>query len=220
MTKTDVSTGTETSTGMQLGKALLLSIAGLFLLGVAAGVVAALIAKGALPPTPKLWVLILPVLCLPLALWCLRRGWQMAAPAADASNYERRYRKMWLWVMLLGMPIGMGLSLPIVREGKPNLNPLTNAPIPPELAILIVIAGVAMLSAAILIYHRTIDEQEERGYLWGSQIAYYFLSLALPTWWILQRGGLVPALTVGLAIALLLFSFVIQAAIWAWFKFR
>lgn len=54
----------------------------------------------------------------------------------------------------------------------------------------------------------------------GSQLAYYFLAAAIPIYWLLFRGGLVPALTAGGAMILLLASLAVQAAVWAWFKFR
>ena len=210
----------EAPAARRLPVALVLTIVGLFLVGVGAGVVAAFAVKG-LPSADKAWLYALPLLAFPIGLLALRKAWRLAAPPADASAYERRYWRMWMGVMALGAPVGALFALPLPgREGIDRFNPLTITSLPPAWAMALTLLMLAMFIAAIVLYHRTIDEQEERGYLWGSQVAYYFLTLFFPAWWVLERGQWLPALTLGIALGAVLFSFIIQAAVWAWFKFR
>jgi hypothetical protein len=197
----------------------------MFLLGVAAGVIVVAIAKAGLP-THKLWLLGIPLVAGPLGLLSLRKALRLAAPPGDASGFEKRYWKMWLVMILMGAPLGMVLAIPSLPQTGEKLSadlflrPFANGPLSPALAAVLALGGLALCTVAFVIYHRTVDEQEEHGYLWGSQIAFYFLAVAIPMWWVLQRGGIVPALTIGIAMALVLVSFVIQAAVWGWFKFR
>lgn len=204
----------------RLPLAFLLTTVGLFLVGVGAGVITAIVVKGA-PSAGKEWLYAVPLVSLILGAFALRKAWHFAAPPADSSAYERRYWRMWMWVAALGVPIGALFVIPLQdREGIDRFNPFTMSALDPTWSLLLTAVMLAMLIAAIIIYHRTIDEQEEQGYLWGSQIAYYFLSLFFPAWWVLERGDWLPPLTLGAAIGAVLVSFVLQAAVWAWFKFR
>ena len=93
-------------------------------------------------------------------------------------------------------------------------------PVRLAIAVLLAILVTGTFAASVWLYHRAIDDHEERAYLWGSQVAYYFLILALPAWWLLERGGIVPAITTGVAFLAILVSFLVQGAVWAWLKFR
>ena len=137
------------------------------------------------------------------------------------SGFDRRYWKMWAVIAALGMPVGIGIALlGLSDQGDGFSLVLSNSPIAPLTAIVgSLLIGVLLVVSAI-IYHRTIDDHEERAYLWGSTVAFYFLALTFPLHWLLQRGGLIPALTIGMALLLILFSCIIQAIVWALFKFR
>lgn len=198
--------------------AILLGVAGLFLLGLAAGVVGAMIAKGHLPS--RLWVAGLPLVAAPLGALSVYAAWRLAAPPKSASGYEKRYWRTWLIVTALGVPVGMVLAMTTLDGDAGNFNPFASTPIDRPVAILLAILVTGTLAAAVGLYHRTIDDHEERAYLWGSQIAYYFLILAFPAWWLLERGGIVGPITTTVAFVAILISFLVQGAIWAWLKFR
>lgn len=198
--------------------AILLSVAGLFLLGLATGVIASMIMKGHLPS--RWWVMALPLLAGPLGAGALWASWRLADPPKSASGYEKRYWRMWMLMMAFGIPVGAVLAFSTPVDDLASLNPFTSAPIAAPLAILLALLVTGFFAAAMWLYHRTVDDHEERAYLWGSQIAYYFLIMALPAWWLLERGGIVGPITASVAFAAILISFLVQGAVWAWLKFR
>ena len=198
--------------------AILLSITGLFLLGLAAGVIAAMITKGHLPS--RLWVVALPVIGAPLGALSLWASWRLAAPPQSASGYEQRYWRMWMLVTALGIPVGAALAFSTRSGDLKSFNPFGTEPIEAPIAILLALLVTGFFAAAVWLYHRTIDDHEERAYLWGSQLAYYFLVLALPAWWLLERGGIVGPVTALVALVAILVSFLVQGVVWAWLKFR
>ena len=198
--------------------AILLSIAGLFLAGIAAGVVAGAISVGHLPK--RMWVLAIPFLAAPAAFVLLKAAWRLTVPPQSASGYEKRYWRMWMVVTALGIPVGAALAFSTRSDDLASLNPFRTEPIAAPIAILLAVLATGFFAAAVALYHRTIDDHEERAYLWGSQLAYYFLVLALPAWWLLERGGIVGPVTATVALIAILISFLVQAIVWAWLKFR
>ena len=198
--------------------AIVLGTVGMFLVGLAVGVVAAMIAKGHLPS--RLWVAGLPVIAAPLGAWSLYAAWRLAAPPTTASGYEKRYWRTWLVVTALGVPVGMVLAMSSRRNGVDSINPFTSDPISAPIAVLLAVLVTGFFALAVGLYHRTIDDHEERAYLWGSQLAYYFLVLAFPAWWLLERGGIVAPISTVVALWAILVSFLVQGAVWAWLKFR
>lgn len=198
--------------------AILLGTLGLFLIGLTAGIAAASIEQGHLPS--RLWVLGLAILAVPLGLIALRVAWQLLLPPASASGYERRYWRMLVGVGALGVPIGMVAVITSKDKGFGALNPFVSSALSPGVAITLASLSAIAFIVAVALYHRAIDDHEQQAYLWGSQVAYYFLIVAFPVWWFLQRGGLIPAMNVGTVIVALLLSFIVQAAVWAWLKYR
>lgn len=198
--------------------ALLLATVGLFLLGMAVGVVAAMIEKGQMPS--RLWVAALPFVAAPLGALGVYGAWRLAAPPATASGYEKRYWRTWLIVMALGVPVGIVFAMTTLSPEAGSFNPFAASPIAKPIAVLLAILVTGTFAVAVTLYHRAIDDHEERAYLWGSQIAYYFLILALPAWWLLERGGIVPPIDTAVAFWAILMSFLVQGAVWAWLKFR
>jgi hypothetical protein len=198
--------------------AIVLGTLGMFLIGLAVGVVAAMISKGHLPS--RLWVTALPIVAAPLGALSIYAAWRLAAPPATASGYEKRYWRTWLVVTALGVPVGMVLAMSSRRNGVDSINPFTSDPISPPIAVLLAVLVTGFFALAVGLYHRTIDDHEERAYLWGSQLAYYFLVLAVPAWWLLERGGIVEPISTTTAFIAILVSFLVQGAIWAWLKFR
>lgn len=196
--------------------AALLSMLGLFLAAMTIGIIVAFVEKG-WPSRP--WVLAIPLVAVPLAFVLLKSAWRLAFPPGS-SGYERRYWNAWLLIVLIAAPIGVLSSLLMIRSGMAPADVFSAAPIPvgvaATLAALITIVGIA----ALILYHRAVDDHEERAYLWGSQLAYYFLVVAFPAWWLLERGGVVPPIDTAIAFVAILLSFVVQAAVWAWLKFR
>lgn len=198
----------------------------LFLFGFLVGYGVAIIKRGG-PSNPIEAAIALPLAALAmvgclLLLAALRRGQPAATP------YERRYNRVILTLGAIGGLAGMGWAmLNLGRADEPenfNMTWLVDtagfAPLSPAIAIGAVLFLVVSLSAAFAWYHRIIDDHEERGVLWGSTIGYYFMLLAVPCWLLLAAGGLLPTMTGAIALALVLASTVVQAAVWAWLKYR
>ena len=67
-----------------------------------------------------------------------------------------------------------------------------------------------------ILYHKGMDEQEERAYLIANTASWYFLLAAVPIWWLFSRAGIAPQID-GLDIATA--ALTINIAVWAWKKF-
>lgn len=182
----------------------------------------AAIDHGHLPRKPLGWAVLAGAILLSYGLYRLIRWLLHPSLTAAMTPYSRRYSKMMLVIMLLSAPLGAALALMALRGNPSGMAQriFIDGPLPAAGAVALAGVLLVIMSAAVILYHRAIDDHEERAYLWGSQLAYYFLAAAIPIYWLLFRGGLVPALTAGGAMLLLLASFVVQAAVWAWFKFR
>lgn len=197
----------------------------LFLFGFLVGYVVSIIRRGG-PSHPTEVAIVLPlaavalVACL-LLFAALRNGRPAETP------YERRYNRAILAMGAIGGVSGMGWAMwQMSKEPEPDgsvfrwmLDPAAFATLSPAVAIFVVVLLVVALGGAFTWYHRIIDDHEERGVLWGSTIGYYFLIFAVPCWLLLAAGGLLPAMTGVTALALVLASTVVQAAVWAWLKY-
>ena len=198
----------------------------LFLVGFFIGFAVATVEKGR-PPQEALSYLALVGAaagltgCI-LLINALRHGQPPQTP------YERRYNRVILTVGGIGGIIGLTLAL--AKLGGPDepehlsldwiLDPSAFQSLSPIVAIGATVMLLAVLGGSFTWYHRIIDDHEERGVLWGSTIGYYFMLFAVPSWLLLAAGGLLPAMTGLIALALVLFSTFVQAAVWAWLKYR
>ncbi len=73
------------------------------------------------------------------------------------------------------------------------------------------------MAIGIPLFHRAVDDHEERALLWSGLAAWYAFAFAAPVWWLLHRADLVPPVD-----AMLLFagSTIVNVIVWLWFKFR
>jgi preprotein translocase subunit SecY len=188
-------------------------LACVFAIGVVAGVSKAVIEHGVLKPR-SLAVLALAIGGAALSLWI---GWQLSAywRRPGQSRYERRYTRMIAMLVLLGLPIGM-----LLRLTTPTADFFSNAPLAPAVAAASALLLVVLLATTLVLYHRAIDDHEQQAYLWANSLAFYFLVLALPSAWLLARGGWIDPLGIGSALIILVAAMVINAVVWSWLKFR
>lgn len=168
---------------------------------------------------PSLWIALTIILLLIAAFarstWLLVRSWR----SPPQSPYERRYRRMWMIIAALGVPFGFLLAM-MVDSGPAAAEILSNSPITPFAAIACAAGILIVTIVSMLLYHRVVDDHEERALLWANSGAYYALTVALPAAWLLARGGILPPVGMGTAVLLLLGSFVVQYAVWLWLKYR
>jgi hypothetical protein len=197
------------------------TIVAFLMIGMVAGVGYAVYEDGELPTKPAVYVIFAAIVAVTAVV-----GWTLAKlvrslSSQPMSNFDRRYWKMWAGVFGLSLVIGVIVAAVGLNSQASGLSlMLSNAPIAPMTAVIVAIALTILLALAAIYYHRTVDDHEERAYLWGSTLAFYFLIVVFPLHWLLARGGLVPSLTIGIALLIVLASTVLQAIVWAIIKFR
>lgn len=204
--------------------AIAILFAGLFLIfvgGAIAGFTAALLERDG-PVRPLAWVALAAFIAsfamLGTLLWQLVRSWKKSGMSA----YDRRYFRMWAIVLALGAPIGVGFAMmeDFADPASWGDQVISNGPIAPGLAIGFAAFAIILFAVATVLYHRTIDDHEERAYLWASTLSFYFIAAALPVAWLLARGGLIEPIGAATAFIILFLSILIQTLAWMWFKFR
>ena len=203
--------------GSNLGRVLLglaIGLGAIFALGFTAGVTAVTFEKGA-----SLARLALILLGATITYLAVRQTIRLFAfmKKDGLSAYERRYQRMWVVLMALGVPFGIMLS--VTTNGFASsagfMDPLTTSQ-----AMIMVGLLAAIVVVGAIVFHRTVDDHEEQAKLWGSLIAYYFMVIFIGCWWLLQRAALVPDLTIGTALVGLILSTFVQGGVWLIVKYR
>ena len=199
---------------------LLLGLVTILAMGALAGFTTAMIEDGGAPRPRLLLVFVAMLLALGGSGWLC---WRLAAPwrGPDQSAFDRRYVRMWVVLMALGLPIGLAVGI-IDHSGSAGSVPtlFSNEPIAPGIAWVGALTLLLLLALSAVYYHRTIDDHEERAYLWGSTGAFYFVAAAMPVAWLLARAAIIAPVGIGIAMMILLAAFCVQSIIWAWIKFR
>ncbi len=208
-------------TGTRTVMVVVAFIVGVFAVGMVGGFGYAVIEDGKIPTRPIVWLIFAAMVGLVAFIgWVLLSLFRSIYPG-QMSNFDRRYWRMWKVVCALCGVLGIGLGAFWQTDQRGGFSMLaSNAPILPATAILASIGAAILLIASLVIYFRAIDDHEARAYLWGSNVAFHFLALAFPLYWLLARGGLVPTLTIGIALSIVLVSCIVQGVVWALFKFR
>lgn len=191
-----------------------------FVVGFWVGFGASAVEHGRLPRKPLGYVVIVVAAVSTIGVAQLLRGLFKGGIFEGMTGFDRRYWKMWLMIGLLGVPVGFGMVMIGVIDRPAGLLNLALENLSPGGAVAATLGFLILMGLAAWLYHRAIDDHEERAYLWGSQIAYYFVALALPALWLLSRGGIVSPPSFADAFVIVLASFLVQGAVWAWFKFR
>lgn len=166
------------------------SLGGLFAIGVVVGLLAGHAERGG-PLDARLIGLIAAAALL--ALGCAYAGYRaLRGIAAEdpGTSRERRGRIVFLSCFALGVAMGIALTL----GGESPLAGFSDAPISPVLAVVLAAITVILLPLVCLYWHRRVaDEQEKAAYGAGVLLAIYAYWIGAPAWWLLWRGGLVPA---------------------------
>lgn len=103
-----------------------------------------------------------------------------------------------------------------LRSGNPDL--FSDGPIAPAVAIGVSLAFGILAPLSSWYWHaRVIDEQEDAAYRSGALFAIYAFWFVAPVWWLLWRGGMLPAPD---GIALYLMTTSIALIVWFWKKYR
>ena len=111
------------------------------------------------------------------------------ASHAPIGPKTRRWRRAFLIAALLGVVIGVLLSL---SAGQAGLGALGNGPLPPAAALAVVVLYIVFTPFTTYLAHRNADEFERAASGRGALVGIYAYALIAPSWWILERGGLAP----------------------------
>ena len=137
-------------------------------------------------------------------------------PKRPMSPRRKRY---WIALGLAGVFGGvLGAWMQIAQGSASTMDfaMLSNASLPPNFAIGASIIWVVGMIVSLTLYHRSVDDHEERAYLWAGTAAWYTITLAAPTWWVLHRASLAPAPDLMLVFAV---SLVVNLLVWIWLKY-
>lgn len=132
------------------------------------------------------------------------------------SPRRRRYWSALGLSAIVGGVIGGWMQLDQAQSGGVIIF-LGSGPLSAGFAIGASIFWVLGLIIGLAIYHRSIDDHEQRAWLWAGLVGWYAFIFPAPVWWVLHRAALAPPVD---AMLLFLFSMVANAIVYLWLKFR
>jgi len=192
---------------------VVISLGAVMLAGVFAGYQDAAAEAGRTPPAPWVGPLIAAAVGLGgLALYFRRHaGWFRAL-----SPRQRRY---WSALGLSGIIGGIigGWMVLDQETGRGAADLFGSGALSPNFAVGASLLWAGGLAAGMILYHRAIDDHEERAWLWAGLAGWYAFIFPAPIWWALHRAALVPPVDV---MPLFLFSLLVNGAVYLWLKFR
>lgn len=192
-----------------------LSLAMIFLLGVAAGAVAAHLDDGGGFSLRVTGLIAAVLLLIAGCAWLLRRDIRGALPADPLTPKERLNRNILVACGLLGGVIGVALAVASPDIAEHGV--FSNAPLPVGLAIVLVIALGLLVPAISYYWHRhAVDEQEADAYRSGALAAMYVYMVVTPVWWFAWRGGFAPAPD---GIVIYMATVAVLGVVWIWKKY-
>jgi hypothetical protein len=138
-------------------------------------------------------------------------------PKFSLSRRQKQYWGSLAVAAVFGLLTGWFLDSTIsLGKDSAHLFDISSSIISKNLAIFGSIIYITSFVVIFTLYHKGMDEQEERAYLIANTASWYFIILAIPIWWILSRADIIPPID-GIAIATA--SFIINLLVWAWKKF-
>jgi hypothetical protein len=159
-------------------------------------------------------VLVMTIGALGFAVWRLAQG--IRTSAEPMTRRETRSNRFLIGSAVVGLFAGMALVI-AGDFGGGDPSPFSDAPIPAATAV--ALAALFAIGMPVLSWYwhmHVIDEQEAEAYRSGALIAAYAFWIVAPVWWLLWRGGLLPAVD---GVAIYLGTIIIASIIWFWKKF-
>jgi len=171
-----------------------LALALVMLLGMAGGFTAAHIADGEALGLVGAAILGAMLLAAAGCGWLLLREMRRPTGEEPLTPRERLNRNIIIGCGVLGLIVGMALSLGGGVDMTKGGGVFTNEPLPPALALALVALTGVLLPLVSVFWHRSaVDELETEAYKTGALYAVYVYMIGAPVWWLLWRGGFVPA---------------------------
>ncbi|QXT36983.1 hypothetical protein KV697_06705 [Sphingomonas sanguinis] len=116
----------------------------------------------------------------------------------------------------------MGIAMSLMAIGSAPAGMKTHAidmwtiPLPTWFAVLMALICLVVVPLISWRWHRVADEHENRAYRDGALVAFYVVSLGVPAWWFLWRGGVLPPVRVDWVYGALILS---CGIVWMWRKY-
>ncbi len=141
---------------------------------------------------------------------------EMSRARRRPSPRQRRYRFALGFSAILGGILG-GWMVADQPAGRNGIEAAFHGSLSMGFAIGASLFWVIGLAIAMIIYHRAIDDHEERAWLWAGLAGWYAFIVPAPVWWVLNRAQLAPPPD---AMLLFLLSMGVNAVVWVWLKYR
>lgn len=134
------------------------------------------------------------------------------------TDWSARKRRYWTSFGVAALVGGAGaIWVMLAQQNQSPIGQLLNGRLPATTAIGATLLWIGGLSAAMTLYHRSIDDHEERAWIWAGLAGWYAFVLPAPAWWMLHRAALVPPVD---AMLLFLASLFVNTMVYLWLKFR
>ena len=155
------------------------------------------------------------ILGLAYSIW--RNVQKMKLSSDPLSRREKLNNRILIGCGIFGGLVALLLSISGDVSAQ-NPNAFSNDPISPTIAIILAVAIGVLLPILSWYWHaRVVDEQEEAAYRTGALLAIYAFWFVAPSWWLLWRGGILPAPD---GAALYMMTTFIALIVWFWKKYR
>jgi len=137
-------------------------------------------------------------------------------PRRRLSPRQRQYRFALGFAAVVGGILG-GWMVADQPAGRDGFQMAFTGSLSTSFAIGAALFWVLGLAISLTIYHRAIDDHEERAWLWAGLAGWYAFIVPAPVWWVLHRADMAPPADTML---LFLLSMVVNAIVWLWLKYR
>lgn len=156
-----------------------------------------------------------------LGATCAYAIWRrLVAARRGILAQNRRERLSWAFTAIFcALGAATGIAVAVTGDlGNGSSSVFADTPISPLVAIVMAgVWGVIIPVAAWFWHNRAIDELEAAAYRDGGYYAGYAFLVVAPLWWILWRGGFVPAPD---GVALYLGFAALWCIVWYWKKYH
>ncbi len=193
--------------------ALLLAL--MFTAGICAGILSAHQEHDGQINAKFMLIMAVPAAIAGLIVW---QGWRVWRKWDESQSLlPRRERQAGRWFMI-SLIIGIVLGA-VYAFGEISVE-VTNPDAPDGAIHPWVAAGMAFVMAVVVPWlawkwHNAIDEHEEAAYRFAAMMAGYTYLTIYPAWWILNKGGIAPAVDHELIFSIVVIFWIV---IWLWRK--
>lgn len=194
-----------------------LSLALVFLMGVAAGFLASHLERhGGIDALAVAFLGALALVTIACG-WLMLREIRKPTGEEPLTPKERLNRNILIGCGLLGGIMGVVMAVSGDGGLANGTGVFSNEPLPAGVAIVLVLIVGVLVPAISIYWHRLVDEQEADAYKTGALFAFYVYALGAPLWWLAWRGGFAPSPN---GFVIYFATMLTVGSIWLWKKYR